>query len=92
MAGLEGYFPLASSLRVLEGVAGQEGYFPLASSLRVLEGVAGQEASCLEDLLLRVVGWRGSVTRVEKTVGWNVKLSPSHMALPVCSGVSQSVS
>jgi len=29
---------------------------------------------------------------MEKTVGWNVKPSPSHMALPICSGLSLQVS
>ena len=40
-------------------VAGLEGYFPLQSILRLMEGVAGQEGYCSEDLLLRVVGWKG---------------------------------
>jgi hypothetical protein len=69
-----------------------EGCFPLESILRLMEGVAGQEGYCTEDLLLRVVGWKGLVTRAEKTVGWNVKPSPSHMALPICSGVPLQVS
>jgi len=29
---------------------------------------------------------------VEKAVGWNVKPSPSHVELPICSGVSLQVS
>jgi hypothetical protein len=57
-----------------------------------MEGVAGQEGYCSEDLLLRVVGWKGYVTRVEMTVGWNVKPRPSHVELPFCSGISLQVS
>jgi hypothetical protein len=41
------------------GVAGPEGYFPLESFPRLMEGVAGEEGYYSEDLLLRVVGWKG---------------------------------
>ena len=68
-----------------------EGCFPPESILTLMEGVAGQEGYCSEDLILRVVGWKGYISRVETTVGWNVKLSLSHMALPICSGISLSV-
>jgi len=44
-----------------------------------------------QELLLRIVDWKGYVTRAEKTVGWNVKPSTSHLALPFCSGVSLSI-
>ena len=54
--------------------------------------LAGQEGYHFEDLLLRNVGWKGQVTRAEKTVGWNVMPSPSHMAVPICSGISLHVS
>jgi hypothetical protein len=40
-------------------VVGLESHFPLESTLRLVEGVAGQEGYCSEDLLLRVVGWKG---------------------------------
>ena len=59
-----------------------EGFCPLGSILRLMEGVAGQEGYCSEDLLPRVVGWKGP-TKAEKTVGWNVKPSPSYMARPL---------
>ena len=36
MAGLEGYFPLESILRLMEGVAGQEGYYSEDLLLRVV--------------------------------------------------------
>ena len=32
------------------------------------------------------------VTRAEKAVGWNVKPTPSHLELPICSGVFIQVS
>jgi hypothetical protein len=73
-------------------VAGLEGSFPLDSIWRLIEGVAGQEGYCSEDLLLRDVGCKGWLTWAEKTVGWNVKLSPSHMELSICSGISLQVS
>jgi hypothetical protein len=73
-------------------MAGLEGYFPLESILRLTEGVAGQEGYCSDDLLLSVVGWKGLVTRAQKAVGWNVKPSPSHVELPICSGVSLQMS
>jgi len=73
-------------------VAGLEGCFPPESIWRLMEGVAGQEDYCSEDLLLSVVGWKGYLTRAEKTVEWNVKLSPSHKELTICSGVSLQVS
>jgi len=57
-----------------------------------MEGVVRKEGYCFEDLLLRVVGWKEFVTRAEKDVGWNVKPSPSHVELPICSGVSLQVS
>ena len=60
--------------------------------LRVMEGVAGQEGYCSQDLFLRIVGWKGLATWMEKVVGWNMKPSPSHMEVPVCSGVSLQVS
>jgi hypothetical protein len=41
------------------GVAGLESYSPLESILRVTEGVAGEGGYCSEDLILRVVGWKG---------------------------------
>ena len=74
------------------GVAGHEGYSSQELILRVMEGVAGQEGYCSQDLFLRVVGWKGLVTWAEKVVGWNVKTSPSHMELPVCSDLSLQVS
>jgi len=40
-------------------VAGLEGYFPQEATLRLMEGAAGQDGYCSEDLLLRVVGWKG---------------------------------
>jgi len=40
-------------------VAGLEDYFPLESIQRLMERVAGQEGYCSEELLLRVVGWKG---------------------------------
>ena len=40
-------------------MAGIEGYFPLKSFRRLMEGVAGQEGYCTEDLLLRVLCWKG---------------------------------
>jgi hypothetical protein len=58
--------------------------------MRLMEGVAEQEGYCSEDLLLRVMGWKGQVTGV--TVGWNVKPRPSHKELPFCSGISLQVS
>jgi hypothetical protein len=69
-------------------VAGLEGCSPLKLILRLMEGVARQEVYCSEDLLLRIVGWKGLVTRAVKAVRWNVKPSPSHVELPICSGVS----
>jgi hypothetical protein len=50
-------------------VAGLVSYSPLESVLRVMEGVTKYEGYCSEDLLLRVVVWKGYITRVEKTVG-----------------------
>jgi len=73
-------------------VAGLEGCSPLKLILRLMEGVARQEGYRSEDLLLRIVGWKGLVTRAVKVVGWNVKTSPSHVALPICSGTSLQVS
>jgi hypothetical protein len=73
-------------------VAGLEGYFLLESTLRLMEGVAGQEDYCSEDLLLRVVVWKGKVTRMEMTVGWNVKPSPRQAELPLCPSISLQVS
>ena len=49
------------------------------SSLELMEGVAREEGYCSKDLLVRVVGW-------------NVKPSPRHVELPICSGVSHQVS
>jgi hypothetical protein len=72
-------------------VAGLEGYFPLESIQRLMEGVAGQEGYSSEDLLLGVVGQKWFVTRAERAVGRNVKPSPSHVELPICSGVMKSV-
>jgi hypothetical protein len=54
--------------------------------------VAREEGYCSKDLLVRVAGWKELVTRAEKAVGWNVKLSPRHVELPICSGVSLQVS
>jgi len=71
-------------------VAGHEVCSPLELILRLMEGVAREEGHCSEDLLLRVVVWKELVTRVEKTVGWNVKPSPSHVELPICSGITKS--
>ena len=68
------------------GVAGLEG----SSPLELMEGVAREESS--RDLLVRVVGWKELVTRVVRAVGWNVKPSPRHVELPICSGVSLQVS
>jgi len=74
-------------------VADHGGFSPQELILRVMDGVAGQECYCSDDFLLRVVGWKRLVTRVEKAVGWNVKLSPSHTELIVrCSGVPLQVS
>jgi len=73
-------------------VAGLEGCFPPESIWRLMEGVAGQEGYCSEDLLLSVVGWKGYLTRAEKTVGCNAKLSPNEVELPICLGVSLQVS
>ena len=50
-------------------MAGLEGCFPLESVLWLMEGVAGQEVYCSEDLLPRVVHWKGSVIRAQKAVG-----------------------
>jgi hypothetical protein len=74
------------------GVADHGGFSPRELILRVMGGVAGQEGYCSDDLILRVVGWKSLVTRVEKAMGWNAKPSPSHMELPVCSGVPLQVS
>ena len=52
-------------------------------------GGGRQEVYCSQDLF---VGWKGLVMWTEKVVGWNAKPSPSHMELPVCSGVSLQVS
>ena len=73
-------------------MAGLEGCFPLELILRFMEGVARQEGYHSEDLLLRIVVWKRLVTRAVKVVGWNVKPSPSHVELPICSGVSLQVS
>ena len=73
-------------------MTGHEGCSPLELILRLMEGVAREEVYCSEDLLLRVVGWKELVTRTEKAVGWNVKPSPSHVELSICSGVSLQVS
>jgi len=73
-------------------VAGLEGCSPLELILRLMEGVARKEGYRSEDLLLRIVGWKGLLTRAVKVVGWNVKPSPSHVELPICSGVSLQVS
>ena len=70
------------------GVAGLEGCSPL----ELMEGVAREEGYCTRDLLVRVVGRKEMVTRAEKDVGWNVKLSPRHVELPICSGISLQVS
>lgn len=70
------------------GVAEHEGCSPQELILRVLEWVARRECYCSDDFLLRVVVWEGLVTRSDKDVGWNVKQSPSHMELPVCSHIS----
>jgi len=69
-------------------VAGLEGCSPL----ELIEGVAREEGYCSKDLLVRDVGWKELVTRAEKFVGWNVKPSPRHVELPICSGVSLQVS
>jgi len=69
-------------------VAEHEGCSPQELILRVLEWVARRECYCSDDFLLRVVVWEGLVTRSDKDVGWNVKQSPSHMELPVCSHIS----
>jgi len=69
-------------------VAGLEGCSPL----ELMERVAREEGYCSKDLLVRVVGWKELVTRAEKAVGWNVKPSPRHVELPICSGVSLQVS
>jgi len=53
-------------------VAGLEGCSPLQLILRLTEGVARQEGYPSEDLLLRIVGWKGLVTGAVKAVGWNV--------------------
>ena len=63
-------------------MAGLEGCSPL----ELMEGY------CSKDLLVRVVGWKELVIRAEKAVGWNVKPSPRHVELPICSGVSLQVS
>jgi hypothetical protein len=73
-------------------VAGLEGCSPLELILMLMEGVAKEEGYCFEDLLLTVVGWKEFVTRAEKAVGWNLKPSPSHVELRICSGVSLQVS
>ena len=73
-------------------MAGHEGCSPLELILRLMEGVAREEGYCSEDLLLRVVGRKELVTKAEKAVGWNVKPSPSHVELPICSGISLQVS
>jgi hypothetical protein len=73
-------------------VAGLEGCSPLELILRLMEGVARKEGYRSEDLLLRIVGWNGFLTRAVKVVGWNVKPSPSHVELPICTGVSLQVS
>jgi len=52
-----------------------------------MEGVARGEGYCSKDLLVRVVGWKELVTRSEKAVGWNVKPSPRHVELAICSGM-----
>jgi hypothetical protein len=57
-----------------------------------MEVVAREKGYCSEDLLMRVVGWKGLVTRVERTVGWKVKQSPSHMEMSICTGISLQVS
>ena len=44
-------------------VAGLEGCSPLELILRLMEGVAREEGYRSEDLLLRIVGWKGLVTR-----------------------------
>ena len=69
-------------------MAGLEGCSPL----ELMERVAREEGYCSKDLLVRVVGWKELVTRAEKAVGWNVKPSPRHVELPICSGVSLQVS
>ena len=69
-------------------MAGLEG----SSPLELIEGVAREEGYCSKDLLVRVLGWKELVTRAEKAVGWNVKPSPRHVELPICSGVSLQVS
>jgi len=51
------------------GVAGLEGCSPLELIPRLMEGVARYKGYCSKDLLLRVVGWKGLVTRAEKGVG-----------------------
>jgi hypothetical protein len=63
----------------------------LESFLKIMERVAWQEDYCSEDFFLRVLGWKGWVTRAEKAVGLHVKPRPSHMALLICSGVMKSV-
>jgi hypothetical protein len=72
-------------------VAGHESCTSQKLIMRVTVGVAG--LSCFSgDLLLRILDQKGLVTRVDKAVGWNVKPSPRHMELPLCSGVSLHVS
>ena len=73
-------------------MAGFEGCSPLELIMSLMEGVAREEGYYFEDLLMRVVGWKELVTRAEKAVGWNVKPSPSHVELAICSGVSLQVS
>ena len=74
------------------GVAGRANSSTQGLILRVMEVVAIEEGYCSEDLLLRVVGWKGLLKRAEKAVGWKVKQSASHMKMPTSSGISLQVS
>jgi len=57
------------------------------STLHTVEAIK-QFVSVLNEHSHRQVGNKGR----DKIVVWNLKLKPSHMALPVCSGISLQVS
>jgi hypothetical protein len=48
-----------------------------------IKGVAEHEGNTSQKLFVMVVDWKRLMMRVKQAVGRNVKISPSHMELPL---------